>query len=220
MEQVALEGFLRQASGKGGARSLRRAGNIPAIFYAPGADSMAIYVAKVSLEKILTKQASENTLYQLTIKGNNQETVKTVMLKELQKNPVNREILHADFYEVSLTKEIDVTVGLKVIGMAPGVEKGGILQETSRELEVRCLPTHIPDYIEVDVSALDIGDSIHVQDLRLPEGILVLSDAHLTLITVVPPIEEEKPVTEEKPPAEPEVEVVSKKGKVKTEGEE
>jgi large subunit ribosomal protein L25 len=220
MEQVALEGFLRQASGKGGARSLRRAGNIPAIFYAPGVDSMAIYVAKLSLEKILTNQASENTLFQLTIKGNNQETVKTVMLKELQKNPVSREILHADFYEVSLTKEIDVTVGLKVLGMAPGVEKGGILQETSRELEIRCLPTHIPDYIEVDVSALDIGDSIHVQDLRLPEGIRVLSDAHLTLITVVPPIEEEKPVTEEPPAAEPEVEVVSKKGKAKTEGEE
>jgi len=217
MEQVALEVFLRKPSGKGGARSLRRTGNIPAIFYGPKTDPIPIQVAKGSLDKTLKKQTSENILYQLTIKGNGQETVKTVMIKELQKNPIDREILHADFYEVSLFKEIDVTVGLKLIGKSPGVEKGGILQEISRDLEIRCLPTNIPNHIDVDVSTLDIGDSIHVEDLKLPEGILVLSDARLTLITVVPPIEE-KPAAEE--PAEvSEVEVVAKKGKAKTEAE-
>jgi large subunit ribosomal protein L25 len=143
--------------------------------------------------------------------------VKTVMLKEIQKNPVDREILHIDFYEVSLSKEIDVMVGIKVVGKAPGVEKGGILQEASRELEIRCLPTRIPNHIEVDVSTLDIGDSIHAEDLPLAEGIRVLSDPRLTLITVVPPTEE-KPAVEE--PAEgAEVEVTAKKGKEKTETE-
>lgn len=215
MEQVTLEGFFRESSGKGQARALRRAGNIPAVFYGPDSEPVSIYVARVALEKILKKQTSENTLYQLTVKKNDQDSIKTVMLKELQKNPLDREILHADFLEVSLTKEIDVTIGLKIIGKAPGVEKGGLLQEISRELEVRCLPTNIPDYIEVDVSTLeDIGDAIHAQDLVLPEGIQILSDGHLTLATIVPPIED-KTAT---PASESEVEVVAKKGKAKTEG--
>lgn len=218
MEQVAIEGFVRKPSGKGGARTLRRTGAIPAIFYGPETEPIPIQVTKSSLEKTLKKQTSENILYQLTIKGNDPETVKTAMLKEVQKNPIDQEILHLDFYEVSLFKEIDVTVGLKIVGRATGVEKGGILQEISRDLEIRCLPTNIPNHIEVDVTALDIGDSIHVGDIKLPEGILVLSDAHLTLVTVVPPIVEEKPAAEE-PAAEPEVEVTTKKGKAKTEAE-
>ncbi|MGA2958464.1 MAG: 50S ribosomal protein L25/general stress protein Ctc [Thermodesulfobacteriota bacterium] len=220
MEQVALEGFFREPSGKGGARTLRRAGSIPAIFYGPETDPIPIQVTKKSLEKTLKKQNNENILYQLTIKGDKKETVKTVMLKELQKNPIDQEILHLDFFEVSLFKEIDVTVGLKVVGKASGVEQGGILQEISRDVEIRCLPTQIPNHIEVDVSALEIGDSIHVKDLKPPEGIQVLSDVNQTLITVVPPIaEEEKPAAEAEPVEGSEVEV-AKKGKAKTEEEE
>ncbi len=217
MEQVALESFVRKPSGKGGARALRRSGTIPAIFYGPETEPIPIQVVKSTLEKTLKKQSSENILYQLTIKGNDQEIVKTAMLKELQKNPIDRAVLHLDFYEVSLFKEIDVTVGLKITGKAPGVEKGGILQEISRDLEIRCLPTNIPNHIEVDVSALDIGDSIHAGDIKLPEGIRILSDAHLTLVTVVQPMEE-KPAAEETV-AEGEVEVAAKKGKAKTEAE-
>jgi large subunit ribosomal protein L25 len=218
MEQVSLEGFFRETSGKGGARALRRAGNIPAIFYGPETDPMPIQVERRSFEKILKKQTSENVLYQLTVKGRDQEMIKTVMLKEIQKNPTSREILHVDFYEVSLSKAIDVMVAIKVVGKAPGVEKGGILQETSRELEIRCLPTNIPDHIDVDVSALEIGDSIHVEDLPLPEGIRVLSDPRLTLITLVPPTEE-KPAAAEEAAEGAEVEVTAKKGKGKGEVE-
>ena len=214
MEQVALEGFLRQPSGKSGARSLRRAETIPAIFYGPDSETLAISVAKVSLVKILKKQTSENTLYQLTIKGEDGDTVKIVMLKDLQQHPLDREILHADFLEVSLTKAIEVTIALKLTGKAPGVEKGGLLQEISRELEVRCLPTQIPDFIEIDVSALEIGDSIHVEDLQLAEGIEVLSDPRHTLVTVVQPLEEK--VEAKEGSGEP-VEVATKKGKGKTE---
>lgn len=217
MEQVALESFIRKPSGKGGARTLRRSGAIPAIFYGPETDPIPIQVSRIALEKTLKNQTNENTVYQLTIKGDGQESAKTVMFKELQKNPIDRQILHIDFYEVSLFKEIDVTVGLKIIGKAVGVEKGGLLQEISRDLDIRCLPTHIPSHIEVDVSALDIGDSIHVEDIQLPEGIRVLSDAHLTLVTVVQPIEE-KPAIDE-PAAGAEVEVAAKKGKAKTETE-
>jgi large subunit ribosomal protein L25 len=217
MEQVSLEGLVRTSSGKGQARALRRAGNIPAIFYGPETTATSISVSRASLEKILKKQSSENTLYQLTIKGSDQDVVKTVMLKDLQKNPLDQEILHADFLEVSLTKIINITVSLKVVGKSPGVEKGGILQEVSRELEIRCLPTQIPNYLEVDISTLtDIGDSLHVEDLKLPEGIQVLSDAQQTLITVVPPMEEK---TEAPAPAAGEDVEVAKKGKAKTEGE-
>jgi large subunit ribosomal protein L25 len=217
MEQVALESLIRKPSGKGGARSLRRSGNIPAIFYGPETEPIPIQVAKSSLEKTFKKQPGENVLYQLTIKGDGQEKVKTVMLKDLQKDPIDLTILHLDFYEVSLFKEIDVTVALKIIGKAPGVEKGGILQEISRDLDIRCLPTNIPNYIEVDVSSLEIGDSLHAEDIRLPEGVRLLSDSHLTLVTVIPPVEE-KPAAEE-PAAEAEVEVAGKKGKAKTEAE-
>ena len=218
MEKVMLEGFIRKPSGKGEAHTVRRSGAIPAIFYGPETEPIPIQVSRNVLEKILKKQMNENALYQLTIRGNGQESSKTVMIKELQKTPVDRQILHIDFYEVSLFKEIDVTVGLKIIGKAVGVERGGILQETSRDLEIRCLPTNIPNHIEVDVSALDIGDSIHVEDIQLPDGIRVLSDANLTLVTVVPPTEE-KPAAEE-PESEAEVEVAAKKGKAKTEAEE
>jgi large subunit ribosomal protein L25 len=213
MEQVALEVFLRIPTGKGGARALRREERIPAIFYGPGTEPLPIAVGRVSLEKILKQQTSENTLYQLTIKGGTEDTVKTVMLKDLQRTPLDREILHADFLEVSLTKAIDVTVGLRIVGKAPGVEMGGILQETSREIEIRCLPTQIPNAIDLDVSSLEIGDSIHVQDLKLAEGITVLSDPKLTLVALVPPVEEK---TETKEGGEEAVEV-AKKGKGKTE---
>jgi large subunit ribosomal protein L25 len=213
MEQVALEVSLRKPSGKGGARALRRGEQIPAIFYGPGAEALAIAVPQASLEKILKKQTNENTLYQLTIKGGSEDTVKMVMLKDLQVTPVDRDILHADFLEVSLTKSIDVTVGLRIIGKAPGVEKGGLLQETARELEIRCLPTQIPEHIDLDVSTMEIGDSIHVQDLNLAEGIVVLSEPRLTLVSVIQPAEEKTEGQEAV--AEP-VEVV-KKGKAKTE---
>ncbi len=218
MEQVALEVFIRDRFGKGGARYLRRSEKIPAIFYGPESAPIPIYVPKLNLEKILKKQASENVLYQLTIKGDNRENVKTAMLKELQKHPVTRAYFHADFLEVSLTKEIDVTVGLRIIGKSPALEKGGIVQEISRELEIRCLPTSIPAYIDVDVSSLEIGDSLHVRDLRVPDGIRILSEPQLTLVTVAHAMMEEKPEVAEAP-AEGEVEVVAKKGKPKTEEE-
>lgn len=217
MEQVQIEGFFRKSTGKGAARSLRRSGNIPGIFYGPETDPVPLQVAKRSFEKVLKQRTSENAIYQLTVQGDDQEMVKTVMLKEIQRDPLTREILHVDFYEVSLTKPIDIMVAIRVVGKAPGVEQGGILQEATRELEVRCLPTAIPEYIEVDVSGLDIGDSLHVKDLPLPEGVRILSDPETTLVTIVPPTEEK--AAEEAPAEEGEVEVTAKKGKGKEEVE-
>jgi large subunit ribosomal protein L25 len=217
MEQVTIAGALRKGTGKGVARALRRSGNIPAVFYGPETDPLPLQVAKRSFEKILKSQTSDNVLYRLTFPGDQGETVKTVMVKDIQRHPITREILHVDFYEVSMTKPLDVLVAIKVTGKSPGVEKGGILQEASRELEIRCLPGAIPEYIEVDVSGLDIGDSIHLKDLSLPEGVRVLSDPQTTLVTIVPPTEEK--AVEEAPAQEGEVEVTAKKGKGKEEAE-
>jgi large subunit ribosomal protein L25 len=215
MEQVQLEAFIRNQSGKGPARTMRRGGNVPAVFYGPGTQPMLLYIRRLDLEKVFKKQAGENIFFQLQIKDGEQELSKTAMLKELQRDPVSRAYLHTDFYEISMSKELDVEVGIRVVGKSPGVEKGGILQEVSRALEIHCLPVDIPAFIEVDVSSLEIGDAIHVQDLQLAPGIKVLTDPQVTIVNVVPPLEE-KPAGGEAE-ASGEVEVVAKKGKVKEE---
>ena len=215
MEQIQVEAFIRNQSGKGPARTLRRSGQIPAIFYGPETKPISLYVRQMDLEKIFKKHSGENLFFQVQLKGEHQEESRTAMLKELQKDPVSRAYLHLDFYEVSLTKELEVEVGLRLVGKSKGVEKGGILQEARRDLQIRCLPRNIPEYIEVDVSGLDIGDSIHVRDLKLDEALSILNDPQTTLVTIVPPIEEK--AAEEATAGAPEVEVVSKKGKPKEE---
>ena len=215
MEQIQVEAFIRHQSGKGPARTLRRSGQIPAIFYGPETQPISLYVRQMDLEKIFKKHSGENLFFQVQLKGENQEESRTAMLKELQRDPVSRAYLHVDFYEVSLTKELEVEVGLRIVGKSKGVEKGGILQESRRELQIRCLPRNIPEFIEVDVSGLDIGDSIHVRDLKLSEELRVLNDPQATIITIVPPIEEK--AAGEVTAGAPEVEVVSKKGKAKEE---
>ncbi len=215
MEQIQVEAFIRNQSGKGPARTLRRSGQIPAVFYGPETQPISLYVRQMDLEKIFKKHSGENLFFQVQLKGEGREESRTAMLKELQKDPVSRAFLHVDFYEVSLTKELEVEVGLRILGKAKGVEKGGMLQEARRDLQIRCLPRNIPEYIEVDISGLDIGDSIHVRDLQLPEEIQVLNDPQTTIITVVPPIEEK--AAEEATAGAAEVEVVSKKGKPKEE---
>ena len=215
MEQIQVEAFIRNQSGKGAARTLRRSGQIPAIFYGPETRPIPLYVRQMDLERIFKKHSGENLFFQVQLKGENQEESRTAMLKELQKDPVSRAYLHVDFYEVSLTKELEVEVGLRIVGKSKGVEKGGMLQEARRDLTIRCLPRNIPEYIEVDISGLDIGDSIHVRDLHLPEEIRILNDLQTTIISVVAPIEEK--AAEEAKAGAADVEVVSKKGKAKEE---
>jgi large subunit ribosomal protein L25 len=215
MEQIQVEAFIRNQSGKGAARTLRRSGQIPAVFYGPETRPIALYVRQMDLEKIFKKHSGENLFFKVLLKGEQQEESRTAMLKELQKDPVSRAYLHVDFYEVSLTKELEVDVGLRIVGKSKGVEKGGILQEARRDLQIRCLPRNIPEFIEVDVSGLDIGDSFHVQDLKVSEELRILNDPQTTLITIVAPIEEK--TAGEAAAGAPEVEVVSKKGKAKEE---
>jgi large subunit ribosomal protein L25 len=118
---------------------------------------------------------------------------KVALVKEMQFHPISGDVIHADFYEVDLTAKIQVHVPLRFVGKAVGIARGGILQPIVREIEVECLPLDIPESFNVDVSALDIGDSVHIGDLQIPTGVASLAEDNLALVTVVPPTVEETP---------------------------
>ena len=190
----ALVAEVRDATGKGVARKLRAAGRIPAVVYGRGTESRAISVDPKALVQLLQKGgAGMNTLIELSVDG----TAKTVLVKELQRDPVRGRPLHTDFYLVDLDQKVVVSGPIRLTGRAPGVELGGILDHPLREIELECLPRAIPESIDVDVSALDVGDSIHVRDLELPEGVSVQSDVNLAVASVVAPVVVEEPVAEE-----------------------
>jgi large subunit ribosomal protein L25 len=197
MKQIELTAESREKMGKGAARSLRRRGFTPAIFYGKGIPPQPLTLDSLELKRKLNKAGSENAIFALTNKDDGRTVNKMAMLKEVQTNPLSREIIHTDLYEVAMDKEIAVWVPLHVKGRAKGVELGGILQTITREIELECLPADIPEFIEVDVTSLDIGGSIHIKDLKLPENLNVLDDADITLVTVVPPVSEEAVVAAE-----------------------
>jgi len=189
----ALVAEKREATGKGVARKLRAAGRIPAVVYGRGKQTTPISIDSTLLEKLLQGSgAGMNTLIELSVDG---ETA-TALVKELQRDPVRGRPLHTDFYLVDMDKKVEVSVPLLFTGKAKGVDSGGILDHPMREIELECLPRAIPEKIEVDVSALEIGDSIHVRDLVLPEGVEMLSDANLTVASVITPAVIEEPTAE------------------------
>ncbi|NNL85142.1 MAG: 50S ribosomal protein L25/general stress protein Ctc [Myxococcales bacterium] len=194
MGEHVLQAETRDEIGKGIARRLRRAGKIPAVFYGRGRDSRAIAIDPRALERVLhTSGSGMNTLIDLTLSGD--ESV--VLVKDLQRDPVRGAYLHADFYEVDLNQTVEVTVPIHFLGKAKGVEFGGIVDHPLREIEITCLPRAIPDSIEIDISALEIGDALHVSDLVAPAGVTITSDLEQAIANVMTPIVEEAPAEEE-----------------------
>lgn len=198
MQFVDLKGEVRQGRGKGVCRKLRRKNLLPAVVYGGGGEGLPIVVNPRELLKVLGQ--GENVLIRLSLEGDG--GTKTVILKELQRHPVRGSLLHADFQEISMERKITVAVPLILTGEAIGKLKGGIVDQSLREVEVECLPLTIPDRIEVDVSGLDLGDTLHVRDLKVPEGVRVLEDPELTVASVVAP--EAEVVEEAAPVAAPE----------------
>jgi len=192
----ALVAEERSGTGKSVTRKLRAAGRIPGVLYGRGKEGRCVSLDPRALETVLRSSGSGmNTLIDLQFGG--ESTV--VLVKEIQREPIRGAYLHADLYEVDLQQKIEVSVPLHFVGKAPGVEMGGILDHPLREVSLECLPRAIPDSIEVDVSALELGDSIHVRDLALPAEARVLSDPELPVASVVSPKaeEEETPAAEE-----------------------
>ena len=200
MKAIELSAIKRETTGKGSARRLRREGLIPAVLYGPKLDPVLLMVAVKEIEKITKTGQISQQLLNLAVK-NGKKVTKTAMLKELQTNPLTGEVLHADFYEVAMDRQIKVNVPVVTTGKSIGVEMGGLLQIIRHEIEVMCLPNEIPETFEIDVSQLDIGQSIHVEELSLPENVEVPADVNFTVVTVLAPKveaeEEEEELLEE-----------------------
>lgn len=223
MEEVTLEVKSRTDLGRAKARSIRNGGFIPGVVYGEGKKSQAIQIERKTFLRLLKSQKGENVIINLTIASDDKKSKEIpVLIKELQHNPVTDEIIHIDFNQISLTKEIKVKVPIAAKGEAIGVKQdGGSLDHILWDLEVECLPTQIPQNIEVDVSSLKIGDSIHIKDLTIPKGVKVLQDPDLVVLSVAAPVKEEVAVEApvEGAPAEPEV-IKEKKEAPAEEGKE
>lgn len=200
MERPLLKAEVREGTGKEKARKLRAEGLIPAIFYGPHVESVPLLVDPKELGKTLQSEAGENVLIDLEIRRGDQADRRVVMVKDLQSHPIKRAMLHVDFYEVAMDVMVTVEVPIHLVGKAEGTKVGGILEQVRRAIQIECLPGSIPKHIDVDVSALKIGDSIHVKELQL-ENVKILSDKGLTIATVVPPAAEEKPAVAVTPEA-------------------
>lgn len=190
MEILNLKATLRETVGNGPSRALRREGKIPAILYGPKTDSVKLTIDRLDLEPIFKTGALAQQLLKLDIDG--VDGTANVMVKEIQKHPVSHDLLHLDFYRVSMDQKINVMVPVVTTGKCVGVEMGGMLQIIRRELEVFCLPDQIPETITVDITDLEIGDSLHVEDLELEGDVEVSAEVNFTILTILSPKAEEE----------------------------
>lgn len=208
MEKVYLDAQIREQKGKEAVNALRKQNQIPAVVYGMGGNT-PLSVDHSSLVKLLHQHSAESTVITLKIQGSKSREA-NVLIKELQRNPVSQDVQHVDFYEISLTKAIQVHVPLELKGEPEGVKhEDGALEHNLWELEIECLPTQIPEDIQVDVSHLKLNESLHVSDLTLPEGVKVINDPEQIIASVKPPKEEKEEEQEteegEEGAAEPEV---------------
>ena len=186
-QTVSLSASPRQATGKGAARQARFRGRVPAVIYGHGRDTQPLELEAKALEKALQGVEPASTIIDLAVDG---KTVKT-LIREIQRHPIRPDIIHVDFYEIHATEKVKLKVPVHLVGNPDGVRNaGGVLDQVTREVEIEVLPENIPDRVELDVNALKIGDSLHVRDLSIPNA-KILTDAELTIATVVPPRAEE-----------------------------
>ena len=199
MDQPVLAARVRKSKGKGAARRLRKNNQIPAIFYGPKSEPVMLAVDYPELNRILKQSSGENILLDLQFQSDHGTETRKVMLKELLLDPIKDTCLHADFYEISMDKEITVNIPIRLTNTPEGVALGGILQHVRRELTISCLPNNLVDFFELDVASLQIGDSLHIRDIEIPEGITSVDEDHLTVALVAAPTvqEEEEELEEE-----------------------
>lgn len=191
MELSELKASLREKTGNGPARTLRREGKLPVVLYGPDTENTKLAVSAHDLQNIIKKSKGSQLLVNLVVENGGQ-TKHSVMLKELQLHPVSRAPIHADFYAISMDRKIHVTVPVTTTGISKGVEEGGILQVVRRDLEAYCYPNKIPDSVTVDVTDMEIGDSVHIEDIEV-EGVEFPAEVNFTVVTVSVPHREELP---------------------------
>jgi large subunit ribosomal protein L25 len=204
--KASLDARARDGSGKGFNRKLRASGRIPAVMYGHGDETRSVSVDAHELERLFAHIHVESTVIDIAVDG---APIKA-LVREVQRDVVRDKVLHVDFYLIHAGEHVTVEIPLRIIGNAPGVRIGGLLQQSLDALEIRCLPDSIPDTIEVDISSLQIGDSVHVRDLSMPEGVEVLVDGDRTVCSVVPPTVSAEAAEAAAEPAEPEPEVIGR----------
>jgi large subunit ribosomal protein L25 len=198
VETLEIQVDARDRQRKRDAKRLLRAGKIPGVLYGPKTTAVALALDQ---REFSSRVAGLEGSHLVRLKSASASLAeKVALVKDMQYHPISGNVIHADLYEVDLTAKITVHVPLHFVGKAAGVVRGGILQPIIREIEVECLPLDIPEFFNVDVSALDIGDSVHIEELTMPEGVTAVSEAGQALVAVVPPTVEEAPVAAE--PAE------------------
>jgi large subunit ribosomal protein L25 len=223
MEKVELHVNVREEFGKAAVGRLRREGLVPAVVYKHGEKPTAVKLLKKAFLKTLHTKAGENVIITLKIAKTadaSRTTSKTVLIKEIQENPVSDDIIHVDFNEISLTEKIKVKVPINDKGEPIGVKRDeGVLEHILWEAEVECLPTQIPEKLEVDVSSLEIGQDIFIKDIAVPEGVKILEDPESIVFSVKAPKIEEIPTPEEAAAAEAEEPEVIRERKPEAEEE-
>ncbi|HHV93021.1 MAG TPA: 50S ribosomal protein L25/general stress protein Ctc [Firmicutes bacterium] len=182
MQQLQLTAEVRHETGKGASNRLRRSGYIPAVVYGAGKVNLNLKVEERLVSRLI-REGGINRLLSLKVDGEE----RTVLMHEIQVHPIKGTLQHIDFLEVRLDEEVEVTVPVQLVGDSPGVREGGVLAQLLWELQISCLPTRIPEAIEVDISGLEIGDTLLVKDISAPEGIEVLTDPETTVAMIAAP---------------------------------
>ncbi len=197
MAQNILNVLKRKRMGKSGAREIRKEGNIPAVLYGKGTETLSLVINPAELKEALSTDAGENTLLEIRVKDEEAEIQKLSLLREVQYDYLTDKPIHLDFQALDMKEKITVAVPVHIEGSAKGVREGGILEEILREISVECLPTNIPNLFSIDVTELEIGHSIHVNTLEIEEGVNILHEDEDTIVTVLAPKVEAEPTEEE-----------------------
>ena len=220
METLEIRVDARDKKRKRDARRLLRGGKIPGILYGPKTQPILLALDR---REFSSRVADLEGSHLVRLKSQAAALAdKVALVKDMQYHPISGEVIHTDLYEVDLSAKITVSVPLHFVGKGEGVVRGGILQPIVREIEVECLPLDIPEFFNVDVSELDIGDSVHVEELAMPEGVTALFDSNFALVTVVTPTVEEAPapaaVPVEGAPVAPVAPEAAKEGETRSAG--
>lgn len=211
MAQIQLAADIRAKKGKEAAHQLRKQGFVPAVLYGGASGNILLSVSSHDLHQIVAKNIGETALIDLAIQQEKETKTVPVIIKELQIDPVKRTLVHADFLEITMGHVIEVHVSLELTGGSPGVKAGGILEFLTREITVECLPSKMAGHFNIDISSLEIGDSLTVGDLSLGDDYKIMTDPETVLVTIAPPLLKE--AEEEEAEAELEEPEVIQKGK-------
>jgi large subunit ribosomal protein L25 len=189
MEQRELKVEVRSKTGKGISRQLRSSGLIPGVVYGKGMESTPVSVNPKELKEAIAGEGGHNNL--ITLKGGGSLDGNTVIVADILRSALRNEMQHVDLHKINLTEKVKVEVKVRLVGTAAGVKDGGLLDFAMHKIEVECLPTQIPEHIDLDVTALTIGHSLHVADLQMPAGVKVLEDPKASVVSILGKTKEE-----------------------------